>query len=124
MGFYHTGTEEHFIIWVPIVQFFPAKLSGGEPVQESNCCQYITISLDCDIALWKNFTENLAEREGGESPILSPRIHVSSRYLANAMRGHEQYSAGFENPMECLYRGSETVNKLQSLREDDAIEAV
>jgi len=40
------------------------------------------------------------------------------------MRRYQECAARLENPVECVDRRSEAVNKLQSLSEDDAIEAV
>src|SRR5690242_15556669 len=106
------------------LEFVEFNVFLSEPVQQSNRSKNISVRLHRDTVLTEAFGEELLRRHRGEAPVFAPLVHVDATDLADAGKGCQQHTAGFEQSMHRRYRGVQIVDELKRLRDDQAVKRV
>src|SRR5215207_4290084 len=116
------GSDDHLVVGIEMVEFLAGQLRGGEAVEESAGRENVAERFDVERIPWEDFAEQRRHRRAREGPV--PGVLVL--LLADSRNPWNRAEHGATWPEDAMERpkcASDVVDQLESLRQDDAIEA-
>ena len=109
--------------WIVSLEFSAFELLQRHSGQEGDARQHVSMRTDCDVVWPECLTEQLGTGGGGEAPVVGCHLRWI-RDTADGGHGRQQHTTRLKHAMGVANRRIGSVNVLQRLRENEAIEAV
>src|SRR5215211_823622 len=115
--------DQELVIGIMVVQFFLAQFPHRQPFEKRHGGEYVPVGLYLHVRIGEDLFAQPPRSQFSQSPAIALAELLAAR-LPDTREGRKQDAAGLQYAPQRPERGANIVNKMESLRTDDAVESV